>query len=361
MDKQATRSTNYRPAMRIVFLLLLAAWSITPVTVGLAKEEPVRIIAILNDGSRLVGETALANLPVNSPTLGQLQIPLAKIRQIKFNAAREAAAIALANGDKLEGVTKLTSLKLTAVFGAVTIPVNTLAEIQVTGQLGAVPTEGLVLHFPFDDDNAQIAADQSPSELRGEIHGARFIRNGRIGGALQFNGNADYVVVRHSPTLDRLEREATVAAWIKIDADAPFSDAALPHLISKGATFANLYADFALTLAEDTGRLTWEYSDQRNRPIYSKATPLPRDEWHHVAATFQDGTIKLYINGQLAGSDTGSSKSLRTSGQPLYIGCRYLDPFTMPFKGSLDEVLIYNRALTDSEVQSLATPAIKKP
>jgi len=347
--------------MRKGFLLLLAAWSVTSVSVAMAKEEPVRVIVILIDGSRLVGETTFVTFPVHSATLGQLQIPLAKIRQIKFKPSQETASIALANGDKIEGVTTLTSFKLTAVFGTATIPVNTLAEIQVTGQLGAVPTEGLVLHFPFDDDNAQIAADQSPSELRGEIHGARFIRNGRIGGALQFNGEADYVVVPRSPALDRLEREATLAVWIKIDAEAPFSDAALPHLISKGATFANLYTDFGLTLAEDTGRLTWEYSDRHNRPIYIKAAAVSRDEWHHVAATFQDGTIKLYINGQLAGSDTGSSKSLRTSGQPLYIGCRYLDPFTMPFKGSMDEVRIYNRVLNDLEVQSLATPAIKKP
>jgi hypothetical protein len=80
-----------------------------------------------------------------------------------------------------------------------------------------------------------------------------------------------------------------------------------------------------------------------------------------VAARFHEGIVTLFLNGIPSASQTCEPKQLRTSHQPLYIGCRYVNPYSTPFVGLIDEVRLYNRALTDAEIQSLAAPLISQP
>jgi hypothetical protein len=76
---------------------------------------------------------------------------------------------------------------------------------------------------------------------------------------------------------------------------------------------------------------------------------LPLNTWTHLAVTFGAGTLRLYVNGVLAGSRAVSG-ALRTSADPLTIGGNGV--WAEWFTGLIDEVRIYNRALTQAEIQA---------
>jgi hypothetical protein len=241
----------------------------------LAGDAPSHLTLQLRDGSRILGTTTLPFLTIKSDALGQLQIPIGKLRTVTFSDKTGSALILLANGDKIEAAIQLTGLKLVTIFGSVEIPSALIREMQVTTTGGAAPVAGLVLHFKFDGNGVRAVVDTSPSNLRGEVFDAEVVSEGRVHSALRIRGADDYVIVRDTAPLDRLERELTVTAWVMPDATASYSDADNPHILTKGATFANLYADFGLSLTENTGRLTWEYSNSRNRPQYVRGEPVP--------------------------------------------------------------------------------------
>jgi hypothetical protein len=101
-------------------------------------------------------------------------------------------------------------------------------------------------------------------------------------------------------------------------------------------------------------------SDQ-NRPQVAIATAggpfavsgtsrLPLSTWTHLAGTYDGSTLRLYVNGNQVAAQTVSA-AIRTSTAPLRIGGNSI--FGQFFRGRIDEVRIYNRALTPSEVQTV--------
>jgi hypothetical protein len=78
-------------------------------------------------------------------------------------------------------------------------------------------------------------------------------------------------------------------------------------------------------------------------------TALTLNTWSHVAVTYDGATVKTYVNGVLVGSKAQTG-SLVTSTQPLRFGGDAVWPEW--FQGSLDEIRVYNRALTVAEIQS---------
>jgi len=112
---------------------------------------PVQLAISLADGSRVIGETTLKSLPLQSEALGKLEIPLDKVRTVKFSADHRSAVVSLQNGDKTQGAVSVATLKLRTLFGSVTIPLDETREIEVrTAKLQALEWD--ILPFPQDTD-----------------------------------------------------------------------------------------------------------------------------------------------------------------------------------------------------------------
>ena len=80
-------------------------------------------------------------------------------------------------------------------------------------------------------------------------------------------------------------------------------------------------------------------------------SPAALNEWAHLVETFDGTTVKLYVNGALSTSGTASGFTANT-GAPLLIGSSdYGSGPTEPFPGLIDEVAVYNRVLSATEVQ----------
>ncbi len=81
---------------------------------------------------------------------------------------------------------------------------------------------------------------------------------------------------------------------------------------------------------------------------------LPANQWSHVALTYDGTTMRLYVNGSQA-TTTNTSGTIVSGNNPLYIGGTSLGEV---FNGRIDEVRLYNRALSAADVSTASTTAI---
>src|SRR5262249_21743979 len=86
-----------------------------------------------------------------------------------------------------------------------------------------------------------------------------------------------------------------------------------------------------------------------NNTVAFGSTPLATDVWTHLAETFDGSVLRLYVNGALAGS-VAQAGTLSTSIDPLQIGGDSI--FGQQFAGVIDEVRVYNVALTPTQIQT---------
>ena len=198
---------------------------------------------------------------------------------------------------------------------------------------------GLVGYWAFDEGRGAVARDSSGGGRNGSIRGARRT-TGRIDGALKFDGARDYVSV---PNL-RTPAQMTVAAWIKS------SGRAGKHVIvgwgSDRGTEEFRIAYGRLEYGAFGGR-DGRYRSSRGMTYVSFGAG-----WTHVAAVKDGtGTVSLYVSGRATSTGTLNAPhpSFRTA-----IGCVVQREPRSFFAGSIDEVRIYNRALSAEEVRALA-------
>jgi hypothetical protein len=199
---------------------------------------------------------------------------------------------------------------------------------------------GLVAAYGFDAGSGTTAADASGNGNTGTISGAAWTTSGRFGNALSFNGVSNLVNVADASSLD-LTTGMTLEAWLN------------PSALSGWRT---------VLLKEAPGRLSYSLYAHDNAPrpaatVYTGGNDqsavgtaaLALNTWTHLAATYDGATLRLYVNGVQVESRAVTS-SLITSTGALRIGGNTI--WGEYFTGLIDEVRIYNRALTPAEIQS---------
>jgi hypothetical protein len=208
------------------------------------------------------------------------------------------------------------------------------------------PTEGLVAHWKFDEGTGTTAADASGRGHTGTLLGGASWTAGQVGGALSLDGVDGRVQATESEAL-RLAGDKTVALWLKKHAEP----AGYPHIFGKGGAS---YYGRGYHLWDDTGagaRLIWEqgYASGAPRSLFS-STSLSTNVWYHVAGLVEGATIRLYLNGVLDAAGTLSAPPVART-DPVWMG--HLSGFTH-FPGLLDDVRVYDRALSAGEIAGLA-------
>ena len=216
---------------------------------------------------------------------------------------------------------------------------RTSAGVPVTVQNAFVPPPpGMVAGYGFDEGAGSTVADNSANGHTGAINGAAWTSSGRFGGALTFDGIDDLVSIPDSDQLD-LTTGMTLEAWVR-----PTATGGYRSVLMKEAGTALDYAIYSDTSAARP-RYEVQISGQLRGP--SGPAQLPAGEWTHLAATYDGTVMRLYQNGVQVGSETRTGTRSVSSG-PLRIGGTLIYPEY--FKGDIDEVRVYNRALTAGEV-----------
>ena len=216
--------------------------------------------------------------------------------------------------------------------------------------------DGLVAEWHFDEGAGSVLKDSSGNGNDGVIYEATWVE-GKYGKALSFDGVDDYIVV---PNNIDLSGDYTIGAWINptigkghiIAVKRTDSDYGVPLFLaidnrggSSPYTTPTGFSSLSNALLFTLGRGDGVVAVAVNNAIVS-------DQFQHIVAVV-DGTImKLYINGELKATKTFTGIR-QTNTASLFIGAYEHDEAIasgLSFKGPIDEVCIYNCALTDEEI-----------
>ncbi|MFT5125502.1 MAG: hypothetical protein ACI9TH_004718 [Kiritimatiellia bacterium] len=203
-----------------------------------------------------------------------------------------------------------------------------------------------VLHYTFDRDEPDKVSDQSGKRHHGESHGANWVRQGKIGGGIEVDFNSTYVTIP-TDTLGNWEA-LSYAVWVKVPS---YSGSAWPSFI--GASTTSHDVNISIGIAQSTGTLYAEVDTEGgNAPIHRGKMPLPWDTWFHAAIVYDGETLTEYVNGE-PGASLPASGALKTV-RELHLGrgSKMWNP-TSSLIGQLDEVIIFDRALSASEVKAI--------
>jgi hypothetical protein len=198
---------------------------------------------------------------------------------------------------------------------------------------------GLVAAYNFNAGSGSALADGSGNNLHGTLSGATWSTTGKYGKALSFDGTNDWVTINDNNLLD-LSNGMTLEAWVRPTNVNGWRTALLKE--NGGNLSYSLYA------LGGSKKPRAEILAGGNQSI-SGGSNLATNTWYHLATTFDGGVLRLYLNGNQIGSKNVAS-SIATSSGPLRIGGNSV--WGEYFKGLIDEVRIYNKALSQSEIQS---------
>lgn len=192
--------------------------------------------------------------------------------------------------------------------------------------------------YSFDEGAGSIVADASGTGNNGIVTAGSWVA-GQYGNAISFNGVSTWVTVNDSNSLD-LGTALTMEAWVK-----PATLSGWRTTILKEAPTGLAYALYS----HDNAPRPAAYLNIAGDQEASGTTSLPLNTWSHLATTYDGANLRLYVNGTQVGSRPLSGL-IATSSGPLRIGGNA--PWGEYFSGLIDEVRIYDRALSASEIQS---------
>jgi hypothetical protein len=202
---------------------------------------------------------------------------------------------------------------------------------------------GPIASYSMDAGAGTALADLSGNANNGTLSGATWTTSGRHGGALSFNGSSNLVTVPDSASLD-LTTGMTQEAWVRPAALGSDWRTVLLKERPGGMSY-DLYAHGTPSVNVPTGEINLGGADQ----TASGTAALSLNVWTHLATTYDGATLRLYVNGTQVGQKAvsgpilTSTGALRIGGNTVYGGEH--------FSGLIDEVRIYNRALTAAEIQ----------
>ena len=257
-----------------------------------------------------------------------------------------ASVVVLVQGDVIVEPDETFYLNLT-------VPTNaTLADAQAAALIrnDDVPgTGGLMAAYGFEETSGLNVNDASGRGHTGTISGATRTTSGRFGRALVFNGVNNWVTVADTPDLD-LTTGMTLEAWVY-----PTALSGWRTVVLKEATNDLAYSLYA---HDNIPRpASWIVTSGTGVEAFG-VSRLTLNAWTHLAATYDGAILRFYVNGALVGSSAAAG-SISTSTQPLRMGGNAL--WGEWFQGRIDEVRIYNRPLSQAEIQQDRLTAVGGP
>ena len=211
---------------------------------------------------------------------------------------------------------------------------------------GAIPKDNLVLYLSMDEGAVAQVKDGSGNGNDGVVIGNPEWVEGKFGTAIELDGVDDVIEVEDSDSLN--PKEITITLWVKLGVvPAP----AYNGIISKWAP-------------SWSGYLIQAYVDHPIAPLIANGSTfaairglkgIKQDIWYHVGVVWDGKTLSMYIDGAEPDYDVGASDhempgEMVVPEINLLIGKRHDGAF---FKGSIDEVMIFNEALSLEDIKSI--------
>lgn len=242
--------------------------------------------------------------------------------------------------------------------GQITAKEQAFIENEMT--TSAVPTTGLVawyrLNLGSGDDNTTYNNNGTAYNTSSATN-----RKGSAGLATRFNGTSSYIQVPDKSYLSISNTgKLSISVWMKVEVlDFPVSSGGYVHWLGKGVTNQHEYALRMYNKNSDRPNRISCYAFNLSGGLGAGAMvqePVSIGEWIHIVAVYDypNDKIRIYKNSKLIRTGTFSSYNItpQNGTAPLRIGTR---DFASYFKGCLDDLRIYNKVLTQSEIDALYT------
>ena len=202
--------------------------------------------------------------------------------------------------------------------------------------------DNIVLNLPFYEGAGTVAHDVSGFGNDGTSPSLKW-EKGNIGNAIMILPGDQPVAIAANTSLE-ISNQITLMCWILMPMTAPLT----AGIIVKNPLSPAV--DYALIVIDDgSGNMmpAFYFNDNLGNSHATVALQDLRDEkWHHIAATYDQSTLRLYIDGEEVSSSFDPGLTIQTSSSPLWLGKWY----SFVVEGLLDELTIWNRALSASEI-----------
>jgi hypothetical protein len=204
---------------------------------------------------------------------------------------------------------------------------------------------GPIAHWKFDEGSGSVAYDSAGTN-DGTIHGATWT-TGQLVGALDFDGVNDYVEIPDDPSLD-ITDELTVNAWVKYKKQTETGPRDIVWSARHWRYSLRRHDDIYQFIIYDTTTGLWQKAE-------TKDITFDKDTWYHLVGTYRNGDkVKIYVNGTLNNEISISTITLNPQTEYIRVGvAQGLGTGAEWFDGAIDDVRIYDRALSAQEIRDI--------
>ena len=222
----------------------------------------------------------------------------------------------------------------------------------------ASANNGLVAAYNFQEATGTVVVDESGNGNHGALScntavnaactGPARTTSGKFGKALSFDGADDWVTINDSASLD-LTNGMTLEAWVNPSATM----SGWQSVITKEQP-GGFGAVYYLAANSDRNQPEVAIYNTSWKKLYGGSAPSV-SQWTHLAGTYDGAALRLYANGSLVSSQAQTGGIQVTNGALRIGGNNYWGEF---FRGKIDEIRIYNRVLSASEIQTDMTTSV---
>jgi len=206
-------------------------------------------------------------------------------------------------------------------------------------------TNGLLAWWQLNDGTGSNALDSSGQGNVGQMggHAGTWTAAGKFGGAISLSGSSQYLSVNNAASLSGMAA-LTVSAWVYVT-----NGTAQQAIVSKQQTAGTL--SYLLDVVNNN--LDFQVRNASSTLVDATASGglIPNNTWTLITGVYDGANVSVYVNGALAGTPVALTGNVYTSTSYMEIGSLY--PTGAFFAGTLDDVRVYNRALSNAEIMQL--------
>ncbi len=210
--------------------------------------------------------------------------------------------------------------------------------------------------WDFDEGSGDTVIDFSNYDNHGTINGAEYNEDtpSKKGYSLDFDGGSDHVLVGDNASLNNISEAVTVAGWIYCrEASPPWYQ----YIVSNDRDCCGVYAGYSLFISGTRGNFQiWgkeNPGDTAERYRIWTIKNISLNKWHHLVGTFNGTELKIYLDGEFENTMSFTGTIAVPASFDLAIGGLGYNPSTWNLNGRVDDVRIYDKALSSSEVKQL--------
>ena len=215
--------------------------------------------------------------------------------------------------------------------------------------------EGLIFYLTFDKVKDQMIVDESGNGLDAEMHENTEIVKGKYGNAIRITDQGFHCVNIGSDEKLKVTNEITMMAWIYYP--ETWKGKRMLHWLDKDCH--TLWSNFTYGFGSSDlgsgpeivlflGSRDKQGNGNRQEPVSSHK--MSEEQWHHVAASYDSETVKMYVDGKIIGKEKKQFNFLGNNDIEVRIGCAKQRPQFTFVSGSIDEAAVWQRALTENEI-----------